>query len=115
MLAFYMDHQFPVSVTRGLRRRGVDVLTAFDDGTQEVNDEQLLIRATELGRVLVTLDKGFLVRAAKWQIDGREFTGIVFAVQRSMLVGVAIEYLEILARVLEPHEIRNRVEHIPVR
>jgi predicted nuclease of predicted toxin-antitoxin system len=115
MLAFYMDHQFPVSVSRGLNRRGVDVLTAFDDGAQEVDDEQLLIRATELGRVLVTHDKGFLRRAAEWQIDNREFTGIVFAVQKSMVVGLAIEYLETMAHVLEPHEMRNRVEHIPVR
>jgi hypothetical protein len=32
MLAFYMDHQFRAGVTQGLGQRGVDVLTAYQDG-----------------------------------------------------------------------------------
>ncbi len=28
MIRLYMDHHVPVAITRGLRRRGVDVLTA---------------------------------------------------------------------------------------
>jgi hypothetical protein len=31
-LAFYMDHHVPRAVTLGLRLRGVDVLTAYEDG-----------------------------------------------------------------------------------
>ena len=48
MLSFYMDHHVHQSITDGLRRRGVDVLTAFEDGREEEDDETLLERATEL-------------------------------------------------------------------
>ncbi len=115
MLAFYMDHQFPSSVSRGLRQRGVDVLTAFDDGSHEVDDELLLARATDLGRILVTHDKGFLRLAAEWQENARSFAGIVFAVQRSMVIGAAIEYLELVAHALEPQEMLDRVERMPIQ
>ncbi|MGH7213242.1 MAG: DUF5615 family PIN-like protein [Tepidisphaeraceae bacterium] len=52
-----MDHHIPAPVTRGLRRRGVDVLTAAEDGSQRLADADLLTRATELGRVLVSMDR----------------------------------------------------------
>jgi hypothetical protein len=31
-LALYMDHHVPRAITIGLRLRGVDVLTAYEDG-----------------------------------------------------------------------------------
>ena len=41
-LAFYMDHHVPKAITNGLRLRGVDVLTAYEDGTSEYNDADLM-------------------------------------------------------------------------
>ena len=37
-LRLYMDHHVPAAITDGLRSRGVDVLTAFEDGTAEFED-----------------------------------------------------------------------------
>jgi hypothetical protein len=45
---FYMDVHVPSAITEGLRRRGIDVLTSQDDGTRQLNDEVLLVRATAL-------------------------------------------------------------------
>jgi hypothetical protein len=115
MLAFYMDHQFNASVTRGLRARGIDVLTAFEDGAEQLDDDVLLTRATNQNRVLVTHDKGFLRIAAKRLKLGHDFTGIAFAVQKSLHIGNAIEYLELMSNVISPDEMRNRVERIPQR
>ena len=50
----YMDVHVRRAVTAGLRLRGVDVLTAQEDGNRELLDPELLDRATELGRVLFT-------------------------------------------------------------
>jgi len=47
-LRFYMDHHVPVAITEALRRRGVDVLTAKEDGAERLDDEALLERATVL-------------------------------------------------------------------
>jgi hypothetical protein len=115
MLAFLMDHHIRVEITEGLRRRGIHVLTAFDDGSSRLEDSQLLARATDLDRVLVSQDRDLLVIAAKWQQTGQDFAGIVFAMEQDADIGGTIEYLELVARLLEPDEIRNRVEFIPTR
>lgn len=43
---FYMDEHVHGAVTSGLRRRGVDVLTAQEDGQTGADDDSLLDRAT---------------------------------------------------------------------
>lgn len=48
----YMDVHVRRAVTDGLRVREVDVLTAQEDGSAELEDPALLDRATELNRVL---------------------------------------------------------------
>ena len=40
-----MDQHFPRAITEGLRRRGVDVITAFEDGADKMEDAELLERA----------------------------------------------------------------------
>jgi hypothetical protein len=47
----YMDVHVRRAMTDGLRLRGVDVLTAQEDGTAELEDSALLDRATELERL----------------------------------------------------------------
>ena len=59
-IAFYMDHHVPYAITLGLRLREVDVLTAYEDGTSELEDAALLDRASEVGRVLFTRDDDLL-------------------------------------------------------
>ncbi len=53
-ISLYMDVHVPQAITDQLRRRGIDVLTASDDETQTLPDDQLLGRATQLNRVLFT-------------------------------------------------------------
>lgn len=48
-----MDHHVPRAITNGLRLRGVDVITAAEDGAGELGDPVLLKRATELERGVV--------------------------------------------------------------
>jgi hypothetical protein len=62
-----MDVHVPRPITRGLRRLGVDVLTAQEDGTGQFNDDVLLDRATELARALFSQDADLLAEAAKRQ------------------------------------------------
>ena len=62
-LRLYMDHHVPFAITVGLRQRGVDVLTAEDDGTATLDDDPLLERATSLGRALFSQDADLLAIA----------------------------------------------------
>lgn len=77
-LPVYLDVHVPAGVTQGLRRKAIDALTAQDDGASLMPDEQLLHRATDLGRVLLTQDLDFLGIASRWQTSGRAFAGILF-------------------------------------
>jgi hypothetical protein len=45
----YFDHNVNQAVIHGLRLRGLDVLTAFEDGAHQFSDPDLLDRATMLG------------------------------------------------------------------
>ncbi len=54
MIALYMNQHVPRAITLGLRLRGIDVLTAFEDNASTLDDPDLLDRATQLGRLLFT-------------------------------------------------------------
>lgn len=109
----YMDQHVPAAITHGLRLRGLDVLTAFEDGSDTLDDEPLLERTTQLGRVLFSQDRDFLVISRQWLQNGREFAGLVYAHQLNISIGQAVQDLELIAQVMEPSEMRNQVVFIP--
>ena len=56
-VCLYMDEHVPSAITKGLRQRGVDVLTIQEDDRSGYSDPAMLARATELGRVLFSQDE----------------------------------------------------------
>ena len=82
-----------------MRRRGIDVLTAFEDGRAEASDEELLARATEVGRIVFTQDDDFLAIADDWQRNGRDFAGLVYAHQLQVTVGQIVTDLQLILEV----------------
>ncbi len=113
-LALYMDHHVPHAITNGLRIRGVDVLSAVEDGSSQLDDEKLLRRATELGRVLFSQDTDLLRLASRFQRQGIVFAGLFYVHQLRLTVGRVIEDHEIAAKSLDPEEIANRIEFLPL-
>ena len=109
----YMDHHIKAAVTDGLRQRGVDVLTCAEDGTDQSDDDEILQRATELGRAVFTQDDDFLALADECLTNGRDFAGVIYAHQMGITIGQAIRDLELLAKVLEPADMKNRIEFLP--
>lgn len=114
-VALYMDHNVDRAVTDGLRLRGVDVLTAYQDDMHETDDPELLDRATDLGRVLFSTDADLLVEARRRQRIGERFEGIVFARQSRVGIGTQIDDLEVIAKAADPAEVANRVLFLPLR
>jgi hypothetical protein len=113
-LAFYMDQYVPRAITLGLRLRRVDVLTAYEDGTSELDDAALLDRASEVGRVLFTRDDDLLAEAAKQQRAGIPFHGIIYAHQLRVSIGRCVQDLEIIAKAGEPADLLNGVMFLPL-
>lgn len=113
-IQLYMDHNVPRSITDGLRVRGVDIITTLEDGTTEVDDPELLDRASELGRVLFTRDYNLLQEATRRQRTGTSFYGVIYAHQLRVSIGDCIRDLEIIAKAGEPEDLLNRVEYLPL-
>lgn len=111
----YMDVHVRRAVTVGLRLRGVDVLTAQEDGSREYDDASLLDRAGELGRALFTQDYDLLEEAARRQETGQGFAGLIYGHQLNVTVGQCIEDLELNARATAPEEWANQVTYLPLK
>jgi hypothetical protein len=114
-LALYMDVHAPRAIVVELRIRGVDVITAQEDGSDQRPDEWLLERAGSLDRILFSQDADLLRIACDFQGRGREFAGLVYTHQLRLSLGRIIDDLEIIAKTGEKKDFRNRVEFLPLR
>jgi len=109
-----LDHHVPRAITTGLRLRGVDVLTAFEDGSSILDDSALLDRASQLGRLLFTRDDDLLTEAVRRQKAGIPFTGVIYAHQLRASIGTCIQDLEIIAKVGEPEDLQSEIIFLPL-
>ena len=113
-ISFYMDVHVRRAITEELRRAGVNVLTAQEDGCGEFSDPQLLDRATSLGFVLFSMDDDLLAEATHRQTKGLPFTGVIYAHQLRITIGQAVRDLRLIAEVYAASDIANRVEFLPL-
>ncbi|MEW6126910.1 MAG: DUF5615 family PIN-like protein [Acidobacteriota bacterium] len=111
---FYMDVHVRRAVTEGLRLRGIDVLTAQEDGAAEFEDPALLDRATALGRVLFSQDNDLLREAKRRQQTNGLFAGVVYAHQLNITVGECIADLELIAGATKQEELVNQTIYLPL-
>lgn len=106
-VSYYTDEHVSKAVVRGLRERGVDVLTAAEAGLLGASDEQHLDRARSEGRVVFTQDTDFLRLAA----SGARHAGIVYARQQTT-VGDIMRGLMLVYQVMEAGEMLDHVEYL---
>jgi predicted nuclease of predicted toxin-antitoxin system len=106
-IAFYLDEHVPRAVTGGLRRRGVDALTAQEAGLQGANDEEHLAFALREGRVTFTQDADFL----RLHAAGRSHPGIVYVPQQAP-IGAIVRGLMLIYEVLSPEDMTGHVEFL---
>jgi hypothetical protein len=109
-----MDEHVHRAITAGLRLRGVDVVTAQEDGRRKTDDDLLLNRAGELGRVLFSQDEDLLAEAKRRQEQGIAFAGVVYGHQLRVTIGLCVRDLELLAKAGNPEDFANRVEYLPL-
>jgi len=109
-----MDVHVPRAVTTALRLRSIDVLTAQDDGAAQLDDDRLLQRATELGRILVSQDQDLLREAARRLREGEDFSGVVYAHQLRVTIGQIVGDLELIAAATSKEEWSGRIEYLPI-
>ncbi len=114
-LRLFMDVHVPRSVTDALRGRGVDVLTAQEDGSAMLTDPDLLDRSTVLARVLVSQDADLVAEARQRIAQEQSFAGVLYTHQLRMTIGQLIDELGTIALAGEPEDLKDRIEFLPLR
>lgn len=109
-----MDHNVPRAITVGLRLRGIDVITAYEDGADDMDDSALLDRATQLGRALFTHNDDLLTEATRRQQEETPFGGVIYAHQMGTTIGACIKDLELISNAGEAEDLLNRVQFLPL-
>ena len=100
-------------LVRGLRSRGIDVLTATDAGMIRRKDEDHLVFATAQSRVLYSFNiSDFHKIHRDWSESGRVHPGIVLTQQRKYSVGEQIRRLVHLIGSVTGEAMRSREEFL---
>jgi hypothetical protein len=114
MLRLYMDVHVNAAITAGVRRRGIDVVTAQEDETTRLEGALLLDRATVLRRVLFSQDDDLLAIAGDRQARSGFFAGLIYGHQLAATIGKYVLDLETVCKVLDPEDMMNRIEYLPL-
>ena len=107
-IRFYFDQHIPGAVARGLRRRGVEVLTAQEADRCGGTDLEQLEFAYENGYVVVSFDSDFLALAA----SGVPHNGVAFCPAMKYAIGELIYALLLVSDVLDMSDMRNHIEFL---
>lgn len=105
---YYFDQHMNPVVAVGLRRRGIDVLTAQDAGRCGYDDPDQLAFAAADGRVMFTFDVDYLALHAA----GTPHAGIAWAQEQKYGIGQLIAVLTLVHAVYTADEMLNRVEYL---
>lgn len=109
-----MDVHVPWAITDQLRQRGLDVITAIEDGAAELPDDQLLLHVHRLGRLIFTQDIRFKALAVDWIRRGQPFSSLIFAHPLRATIGQLVRDLELIALASGEGEWANSVEELPL-
>jgi hypothetical protein len=116
LLRLLIDQDLDHDILRGLIRRipQLDVVTAFEIGMSPAPDLQLLIRAAQERRIIVTHDRKTMpTHAADLMSGGKNIAGL-FVVPRRLPLHQVIEDLELMITCSENDEWINVIRYLPL-
>lgn len=101
------------SLVRGLRARGIDVITALDAGMIERADKEHLDFATAQGRVLCSFNVGdFYDLHGQYLAEDRSHAGMILMQQQRLSVGEQMRRLLRLVALRSAEDMENAVEFL---
>ena len=106
-IRFYTDEHVAKTIVKGLRQRGVDVLTASEAGMLSASDEEHIALARKEGRAILAQDTDFLRLHAR----GAKHAGVVYASQQTP-IGEIIHGLMLIYQILEADDMEGHLEFI---
>jgi hypothetical protein len=111
-LKIYTDENVDVRVAEGLRRRGVEAVSVYDEGKVGLSDEAQLAHANTLRAVIFTHDADLIEIAAETNRAGADHWGVIFVEMHRLRLGECIRRLALYADVVAAEEMVNRIEFL---
>ena len=108
---FYADENVPLAVSKGLKRRGINIFTVQEAKLLSKNDREQLKYAFQQQRVIITHDSDFLTLIRKEKIEHR---GVLFFT-RQVDIGEAIEEIEKIWLLYSAEDLRGAVLFLPMK
>ncbi len=105
---FFFDQHIAPAVARGLRRRGVDVLTAQEASRRSLSEPDQLQFAAAEERAIMTCDQDYLALHA----SGVLHAGIVWCRATKYTIGQLIQLVFLLHQTTDRDRMRNHVEYL---
>lgn len=106
-ISFYLDESVNVTIASGLKRRGIEAITARDSDTLGLTDIEQLEYAPRNGLVILTHDDDFLSLALN-----KRHSGVVYVHQQKYSIGDLIRNLKLLWDIVDSEEIKNHIEFL---
>ena len=101
------------AVVRGLRARGVDLLTTVEAGHCGATDPEQLAFAVKQGRAIYTFNVGdFAKLHHEYLLQGTNHFGIIVVPDQRCTIGVKIRRLAGFIRQVTADEMINRMEYL---
>lgn len=107
-LSLLCDENIPFPLIRGLKRRGIDVITVHDIGLSSADDKSIINKARELGRTIYTHDTDFL----RLHNSGYSHTGIFFHNQLKYSIGEAIQKITMACEIFSQEEMMDNTKFL---
>jgi len=116
MLRFLTDEDFDGRLTTALLARvpGLELARVQDVGLMHAPDPDVLARAAEQGRIVLTHDRNTMTGFARARISSGQVMPGLFVVNRQSPPGRILDDLEALAGASEMTEWRDQILFIPL-
>ena len=112
---FQADADFNHKIVRGIKRQepAVDFQSAHMGGVIGLPDPDILMRAAEFGRLLISHDKKTMLQQFARFLHQQSSPGLILVPQH-LEIGVVIEDLMLIWAATDAEEWRDRVDYLPL-
>ena len=108
-IKIYSDEDVNITITEGLKRRGIKAYSCLEVGNLGSTDEGQIKYANSKKFVILTHDIGFLRIVHEKRMN---HAGIIFVSQNKLGVGEIIRKIEFLVSILSEEDMENHIEFL---
>jgi hypothetical protein len=114
-LRFQADADLKYSIVKAVRQRepGIDFASAVDSGLAGVGDPDLLERAAQAGRILISHDRRTMLAHFRTRLEAKKSSPGLFIVSQGAPLQPVVDSIVLTWAASEPSEWCDQVHHLP--